>query len=126
MKKRIILLTVLGIFLLLVLYRTYAFSEVNGILDDFTSVIHGETVENEVNGEHLQRYYPDEKLIYTHFSCDNVLIFGNTGRMYMEIYGTDIINKNGKIITHDYYDVFTIDIEKASGKWQIKKVNFEP
>lgn len=127
MKKiRIILVIIFSIFILLILYRAYAFSRVNGILSDFTSVIHGSTVKNEMNGEHLQRYYPHEKFIYTHFSCDNVIIIGNSGRMYMRIYGKNIVNTDGIITTIDYFDTFSMDIEKVSGKWQIKKVNFQP
>ena len=125
--KRKIVISIIVICLLVVVYRIYAFSQVRNVLNDFEAAIHGEEIENEVNRENLERYFPRNDYYTTYEKCNNVLLFGDKARLYMFVDRIIVLREDdGTIKTENSPDYFTVDLEKKNGEWVIKKVNFQP
>ena len=125
--KRKIVISIFLICFLVVHYRIFAFGQVRNVLNDFEAAIHGEEIENEVNREHLERYYPRNDYYTTYEKCNNVLLFGHKARLYMFVDRIRVLREDdGTIKTENLPDYFTVDLEKKNGEWVIKKVNFIP
>lgn len=123
MKKSIIFFLICIISICI--YNSYVGSQIETIMEDFKNVIHGKKIDNNINETHLKSYYPNRDYICTGIDCEHAYIFGNKGKMYLQMHQILLYYEENEYYS-DWSHEFTMDIEKIDGIWYINKIKFDP